>query len=263
MERSMNNTAAVEPSHIPSILALSQGGVGNPIKQRANCRNCSLRKFCLPCGLTGRDMARAEEAVYTRKPVKRGDGLYFSGDPFVSLYALRSGFFKTTLTLDDGRDQVVAFHMSGDMLGMDSIGTDTHESAAIALEDSEVCVIPYTLLQQLTRDIPQLNTQFHKVMSRELVREYGVIMLLGSMRAEERVVAFLLNLAQRFEERGYSKSTFLLRMSREEIGSYLGLQLETVSRAFSRLQECGSLSVQQRHIEILNFDGFSRALAKH
>ena len=227
---------------------------------QTTCSSCNLRELCLPCGLTGNDATRADELVNTRRRVKRGDTLYRSGDAFNSLYAVRSGFFKSTMLLEDGRDQVTGFHMPGEILGMDGIGQETHTCGAIALEDSEVCVIPYARLEELGQEVPQLARQFHKVMSREIVRDQGVMMLLGSMRAEERLAAFLMNLSKRFKARGYSSSEFHLRMTREEIGSYLGLKLETVSRIFSRFQEDGLISVQQKHIRILDIEKLKHLL---
>jgi CRP/FNR family transcriptional regulator len=164
---------------------------------------------------------------------------------------VRSGFFKTSVLLEDGRDQVTGFYMGGELIGMDGIGTEKHTCDAVALEDSEVCVIPFARLEDLSREVYALQHHFHKVMSREIVRDHGVMMLLGSMRAEERLAAFLVNLSQRFTARGYSPSEFYLRMTREEIGSYLGLKLETVSRVFSRFQDEGLVSVQQKHIRII------------
>src|SRR5690606_19556097 len=162
--------------------------------------------------------------------------------------------------LEDGRDQVTGFQMAGEILGMDGIGTEVHTCNAVALEDSEVCVIPFAQQEMLSRGIQALQHNFHKVMSRELVRDQGLMMLLGTMRAEERLAAFLLNMSQRFTSRGYSAAEFHLRMTREEIGSYLGLKLETVSRAFSRFQEEGFIAVQQKHIRILNVDGLKALL---
>ena len=247
-------TTAGQASRIAPVIPLRQTAPKAVSRVQTRCTACNLRELCLPCGLSGSDAARAEEIVYTRKRIKRGDTLYRAGDPFSSMYAIRSGFFKTTLMLDDGREQVTAFHMGGEMLGMDGIGAGTHGTSAIALEDSEVCVMPYSRLQEMAQFIPSLQTQFHKVMSREISREHGVMMLLGSMRAEERLAAFLLNLSQRFAARGYSRNDFQLRMTREEIGSYLGLKLETVSRAFSKFQEEGLLDVQQKHVKILDAD---------
>ena len=134
------------------------------------CSNCNLRDLCLPCGLTGTDAERAEELIYTRKRVKRGEAIYHAGYEFISIYAVRSGFFKTSLTLEDGREQVTGFHMAGEMIGMEGIATGLHNSSAVAMEDGEICVIPYSRLQQLTRDLHTLQAQFHKIMSREIVR---------------------------------------------------------------------------------------------
>jgi CRP/FNR family transcriptional regulator, anaerobic regulatory protein len=211
------------------------------------CGACNLREVCLPCGLPGSSEGLLDDLVYTRRRVKRGDTLYRAGNPFDTLYAVRSGFFKSATLLEDGRDQVTGFHMAGEILGMDGIGTEHHTNDVIALEDSEVCVIPYSHLEA-----PGLQKQLHKVMSRELVRDQGVMMLLGTMRAEERLATFLVTLSQRFAARGYSATEFHLRMTREEIGSYLGLSLETVSRLFSRLQDEGVVAVQQKHIRILD-----------
>jgi len=229
---------------------------------KSACSNCSLREMCLPTGLTQDEIEKLDQMVYTRKRVKRGDSVYRSEEKFGSLYAVRSGFFKTTLAMEDGRDQVTGFHMAGDMLGMDGIGSDQHACNAVALEDSEVCVIPYARLEELSRELYVLQQHFHKVMSREIVREHGVMLLLGSMRAEERLAAFLLNLSQRFTSRGYSPSEFNLRMTREEIGSYLGLKLETVSRTFSKFQEDGLIGVQQKFIRILDSVGLKSVLGR-
>jgi CRP/FNR family transcriptional regulator, anaerobic regulatory protein len=242
------------PSDIPAARAVA--------KVATRCSTCNLRELCLPCGLNGQDAERVEDIVYTRRRINRGDTLYRAGDEFASLYAVRSGFFKSTLILEDGREQVTGFHMAGEIMGMDGISSDRHTSSTVALEDSEVCVIPYSRLQELSQSLNGLQRQFHKVMSREIVREHGVMLLLGSMRAEERLAAFLLNLSQRFAARGYSASEFHLRMTRDEIGSYLGLKLETVSRAFSRLQDDGLIHVQQKHVQLMNPDALKSCLAR-
>lgn len=197
----------------------------------------------------------------TRRKIKRGQHLYRSGDSFEAIFAIRTGFFKTDVLLEDGRDHVTGFQMAGELLGMDGISTEAHSCNAIALEDSEVCLIPFAELEQLSSEVRTLQRHFHKVMSREIVRDHGVMMLLGSMRAEERLAAFLLNLSQRFAARGYSPAEFHLRMTREEIGSYLGLKLETVSRAFSHFQELGLITVQQKHIRINDLDGLKHLLS--
>ena len=190
--------------------------------------------------------------VGARRALRRGEPLFREGDAFEAVYAVRTGFFKTRVSAEDGRDQVTGFQMAGELLGLDGIGTDRHTCDALALEDSQVCVIPYAHLEEVSRQITDLQRQFHRIMSREIVREHGVMLLLGSMRAEARLAAFLLNLTQRLEARGFSPSSLVLRMTREEIGSYLGLKLETVSRCFSKFHEDGLLQVRARQIRILD-----------
>ena len=228
---------------------------------KAACSQCNLRELCLPFGLSEAEVDRLENLVSQRRKLKRGQHLYRAGDVFESIYAVKSGFFKTDVLTEDGRDQVTGFQMAGEILGMDGISTDLHTCNAVALEDSEVCLIPFAEMESLSSEIRTLQSHFHKVMSREIVRDHGVMMLLGSMRAEERLATFLLNLSQRFTARGYSPAEFHLRMTREEIGSYLGLKLETVSRAFSRFQDEGFISVQQKHIPILNTPGLKSMLS--
>ena len=218
------------------------------------CSSCNLRELCLPVGIAPDQMERLDTIVSTRRSVARGEALFRTGEAFAALYAVRSGFFKTCLASEDGRDQVTGFQMAGELLGLDGIATDHHTCSAVALEDSQVCVIPYAQLEDLSREISDLQRHFHKIMSREIVRDHGVMLLLGSMRAEERLAAFLLNLTQRLRTRGFSASSLVLRMTREEIGSYLGLKLETVSRAFSKFQDDGVLDVKQRHIQVLKVE---------
>lgn len=228
---------------------------------KAACSQCNLRELCLPFGLTEKEIAKLDKMVASRRRLKRGQHLYRAGAPFEAIYAIKTGFFKTDVLLEDGREQVTGFQMAGEILGMDGIGTEAHTCNAVALEDGEVCVIPFAQLEMLSREIQALQHNFHKVMSRELVRDQGLMMLLGTMRAEERLAAFLLNMSQRFTSRGYSAAEFHLRMTREEIGSYLGLKLETVSRTFSRFQEEGFIAVQQKHIRILDGGGLKKLLS--
>jgi len=209
----------------------------------------------MPIGLSDSDMERVDEVVATRRKVARGDNLFRNGDKFNALYAIRTGFFKTRISAEDGRDQVTGFQMAGEIIGLDGIVSDQHTCDAVALEDAEVCVMPFDRIEELSREITSLQRHVHKIMSREIVRENGVMLLLGSMRAEERLAAFLLNLVQRLHARGFSQSELVLRMTREEIGSYLGLKLETVSRTFSKFVEEGLVEVKQRHVRILNPDG--------
>jgi CRP/FNR family transcriptional regulator len=217
---------------------------------KTSCSTCSLRELCLPAGLDAGELERVDRVVNRRQAVKSGVALYRAGSKMQSVYAIRSGFVKSSVLLDDGREQVTGFHMTGDLLGLDAIGTGNHMCDATALEDSEVCEITLSALEQLSRDIPTLQRHFHRIMSREIARDYGAMLSLGSLRAEERLAAFLLNLSQRFAERGYSASEFNLRMKREEIGSYLGLKLETVSRALSQMRQDGLIEVRQKNIRI-------------
>jgi len=225
------------------------------------CSNCSLREVCLPVGLSADEMHRLDGLVSTRRSVRRGEALFRDNDVFTSIYAIRAGFFKTCATSEDGRDQVTGFLMAGDLMGFDGIGHDRHRCDAVALEDSQVCVIPYARLDDLSRDVPELHRQLNRVMSREIVREQGVMMMLTGMRADERLAAFLSNLARRLEQRGFSPSALVLRMTRREIGTYLGLKLETVSRCFTRLRDQGILEVRHRQVRILDAAALRRLVA--
>ncbi|NBU19152.1 MAG: fumarate/nitrate reduction transcriptional regulator Fnr [Betaproteobacteria bacterium] len=218
------------------------------------CSNCNLRELCMPLELNEDELKRLDELVAARRKISRGDILYRNGEDFSALYAIRTGFFKTTVAAEDGRDQVTGFQMAGEVIGLDGIVSDHHTCDAVALEDAEVCVMNFDRLEDLSREINALQRHVHKIMSREIVRENGVMLLLGSMRADERLAAFLLNLVQRLHSRGFSQSELILRMTREEIGSYLGLKLETVSRTFSKFVEEGIVEVKQRHVRILNQD---------
>jgi len=206
----------------------------------------------MPVDLSNEELDRIDQIVGARRKVKRGETLYHNGEKFTNLYAIRTGFFKTCISSEDGRDQVTGFQMAGEIIGLDGIVHDHHTCDAIALEDAEICTMPFAQIEDLSREVTSLQHHVHKIMSREIVREHGVMLLLGSMRAEERLAAFLLNLAQRLHARGFSQSELVLRMTREEIGSYLGLKLETISRTFSKFVEDGIVDVKQRHVHILD-----------
>jgi CRP/FNR family transcriptional regulator len=226
------------------------------------CSNCSLRELCMPVGLSDDEMARIDEVIASRRKVRRKAPLFRNGEKFHALYAIRTGVFKTCVTAEDGRDQVTGFQMAGEIVGLDGIVNDHHTCDAIALEDSEVCVMPFDRIAELSREVGALQHHLHRVMSREIVREHGVMLLLGTMRAEERLAAFLLNLVQRLQARGFSRSELVLRMTRQEIGSYLGLKLETVSRTFSRFAEEGMIEVHQRHVRIVDVERLRGVLSQ-
>ena len=224
------------------------------------CSTCHLKDLCLPCGLAGNEVERLDGLMFGRKRVKQGQPVYHEGDKFQFIYAVRSGTFKSSLTLRDGRQQVTGFHMAGELMGMDGLAQGKHASVAEALEDAEVCAIPYAHLTELASNNTSLQHIVGRLMSREIVREHSLMMLLGSMNAEERLAAFLLNLSQRMKARGYSASEFHLRMSRAEIGSYLVMKLETVSRTFSLFQHQGILEVDKKHVRIIDLDRLSYAV---
>ncbi len=218
---------------------------------RNSCSSCSMHQLCLPMGLGESDMQRLDQIIGRRRKVPKDSLLYRMGDPFTNLYAIRLGHFKTYQVSPSGKQQITGFQMAGELLGMDAISTDRHHCDAMALEDSEVCEIPFSRLEELFGTIPTLLHHFHRMMSREITREQNVMLLLGNMRAEQRFAAFLVNLASRYAARGYSSTTFQLRMSREEIGNYLGLTIESISRLLSRLKKQGLLRVANREIELL------------
>lgn len=222
------------------------------------CSNCKIRELCMPIGLDVEELVRVDELVARRPFVKRGSAIFRAGDKFSSLYVIRSGFLKTCTTSEDGRTQITGFQMAGEIVGLDGIATDIHTCDAIALENTEVCAIPFERLEEIAREVKALQHHVHKIMSREIVLERGVMLLLANMRAEERLAAFLLNLLQRLHARGFSTSDLVLRMSREEIGSYLGLTIETVSRTFSKFDDAGIITVNQRQIHIDNPDALKR-----
>jgi CRP/FNR family transcriptional regulator, anaerobic regulatory protein len=228
---------------------------------KALCSNCKLRESCLPRGLTREELERIDRRlVSVLRKVGRGETLFRAGDRFDAVFEIWTGFFKTVTTSRQGRDQVTGFQMRGELIGLDGIGTGRHGVDAIALEDSQVCVIPYAELENLGREVPSLQKQFIRIISREIGIDHGVMLQLGSMPADERVAAFLLNLTARLRARGFSASSVLLRMSREELGSFLGLKLETVSRTFSKFQANGLLFVRQRQIQITDPVGLEQLL---
>jgi len=244
---------------LPREDAAATAAPGAPTALKTQCSSCHLRDLCLPCGLSAADLERLDGLMFGRRRIKMGQTLYREGDRFQFIYAVRSGTFKSSLTLKDGREQVSGFHMAGELMGLDGLAHGMHASAATALEDAEICAIPYAHLTELASGSVNMQHIVSRLMSREIVREHSLMMLLGSMNAEERLAAFLLNISQRMKARGYSATEFHLRMSRAEIGSYLGMKLETVSRTFSAFQQQRMLEVDKRHIRILDLEALTRA----
>ncbi|MFS2156741.1 helix-turn-helix domain-containing protein [Pseudomonas sp. Pseusp122] len=229
----------------PSIVSLRQ-----PLKR--NCTSCGVHELCLSAGMNSGDTERLSTIVPQRLKVRKGTTLYRAGDPLRSLYAVHVGFFKTTMSSEDGREQVTGFHMGGELMGGDAISNAMHLCDAVALEDSEVCPIHFNQLEKLSRELPSLQHNLNRILSQEIVQNHEMLMLMGNLSAEERMAAFLLNLSCRMGKRGYSPTAFVLRMTREDIGSYLGLRLETICRAIAVLRDNGIVSISGRAVEILN-----------
>jgi CRP/FNR family transcriptional regulator, anaerobic regulatory protein len=230
----------------PAYLATARGVDLN------HCASCSLHKLCLPTGLAESDMERLDHIIGRRRKIQRDGSLYHMNAPFTKLYAIRVGHFKTYQVNAAGEQQITGFQMPGELLGMDAIGANRHHCGAVALEDSEVCEIPFAKLEELLAELPPLLRHFHRLMSQEITREQNAMLLLGGMRAEQRLAVFLVNLGARYAARGYSATHFQLRMMREEIGNYLGLTIESISRLLSRFKKSGLLRVSNRQIEVLD-----------
>jgi len=239
---------------------------------KAACKDCTLRELCLPLGLSEPDLSALDKVIRRRRTLRKGEQLYRLGDPLGSLYAVRTGTLKTTGLMEDGRVQITGFHLPGELLGIDAINADKHPCSAEALETSEVCEIPYPALEELAHQVPGLQHQLFRIMSREIVEDERLLMMLGRMNAEERLASCLLSFSRRHERLGVDGASFKLSMSRQDLGDYLGLALETVSRLFSRFQEEGLIEVQGRHVHLRDNhrlhaiacgDGDGRAHARH
>ncbi|WP_426194994.1 fumarate/nitrate reduction transcriptional regulator Fnr [Massilia sp. DWR3-1-1] len=219
---------------------------------KAGCAGCSMHQLCLPMGLDEGDMERLDQVIGRRRRVARDERLYQMGQPFRNLYAIRFGHFKTYHVDAAGDQQITGFQMAGELLGMEAISSERYLCDAVALEDCEVCEIPFPALEGLFGHVPNLLRHFHRMMSQEITREQNVMLLLGNMRAEQRFAVFLVNLASRYAVRGYSSTQFQLRMSREDIGNYLGLTIESISRLLARFKKQGLLAVEKRGITLID-----------
>jgi len=217
-----------------------------------SCGNCRLNAICLPLALESDDIDQLDSIIQRSKPLQKGEHLYREGDEFQSVYAVRSGTFKAYKTTDDGREQVTGFYFPGEILGMDGISNNTHASSAKALETAAICEIPFSSLEKLSSLMPSLQRHFFQLMSREITEDQQLITLLSKNSADERVAALLLSISTRNARRKLSATQFRLPMSRVDIGNYLGLTVETVSRVFSRMQKMDVLSVDNKEIEILD-----------
>ena len=240
----------------------SENKVINLSQLKVACQDCNLFQLCLPVGIDQRDLEELDRIIKRRRPVRRGEHLFQAGDPFTSIYAIRSGSIKSYAPTSDGQERVTGFHLPGELLGLGAIHAGSHPCGARALETASVCELPFSRLEELSTRIPGLQHQLLRVMSAEILHDQSLLTLLGKKGAEERLAALLISLSNRYGERGFSHHEFHLSMSRNDIANYLGLAVETVSRLFTRVQEEGLLIARRKHIRILDLPGM-RALASH
>jgi len=226
------------------------------------CAACARRETCFGGGLSDAEISQLRDAIGARRRIKRGEILWQTGDPLHALYAVRLGFLKSFIVTGDGQVQVTGFQMAGEVVGLDAIATGHHHSTVVALEDTEVCPLAFADLDRLMERVPALQRRFLRMMSDEIVREQESMALLGTMRAEQRLASFLLRLSSLYQKRGYSATEFILRMTREELGNYLGLKLETVSRLLSRLQQEGVIQVESKAVKLLDLDALRTLVAQ-
>ena len=229
--------------------------------QGFRCSGCQLHDLWFPGVSTATEPCHLAGMGFSRRRLREGQALYREGDVFKFIYAVRSGTFKSTLMLLDGREQVTGFQMAGELLGLDGVASGGQASSAVALEDAEVCSIPYARLVEIASSNVEMQLVLARLMSAEIVREHKLMAMLGTMSADERVASFLLDISRRLQARGYSPQEFHLRMTRADIGSYLGVKLETVSRSLSAFAAQGLLVVDKKHLRIVDFDGLQRMIS--
>jgi CRP/FNR family transcriptional regulator len=221
---------------------------------KISCGNCSLTELCLPHGMSDTEIEELDKIVKRLPPLQSGQHLYRAGDKGRSLFAVRSGAAKSYCITESGDEQVLGFTLPGELVGLDGLSDGYYTSSSIVLETSSVCEMSYDGLEGLCQSLPGLNRQIMRVASREITADQQMLMQLGKRTAEERLASFLLSLSSRFRQRGLSATEFNLPMSRQDIGNYLGLAIETVSRLFAHFQEQGVLRVNRKQITILELD---------
>ncbi len=214
------------------------------------CKSCNLHDLCLPLGLDMGDIDKLDEIIKRSRPLQKGEYLFNSGDSFNAIYAVRSGSIKTFSESEQGDEQITGLYLPGELMGMDAIHDGQHPCSAIALETTSLCEIPFDTLEGLSSQIPGLHHQLFRIMSKEIASDQSLLMLMAQKSAEERLAAFLVNLSSRLKQRNFSETEFNLSMSRKDIGNYLGLTIETISRTFSRFQSEGILSTQRKYVNI-------------
>ncbi|OBW90700.1 transcriptional regulator [Gallibacterium salpingitidis] len=215
-----------------------------------HCQDCSISQLCIPFTLNEHELDQLDNIIERKKPIQKSQILFKAGDELKSLYAIRSGTIKTYTISESGEEQITSFHLPGDLVGFDAIHSMHHPSFAQALETSMVCEIPFDILDDLAGKMPKLRQQIIRLMSNEILSDQEMILLLSKMNAEEKLAAFIYNLSKRYSARGFSAREFRLTMTRGDIGNYLGLTVETISRLLGRFQKTGMLSVQGKYITI-------------
>jgi len=237
-------------------------------QEKIACKMCALANLCLPKGISDDELEQLNSVIQQREPKKRGSHWFHSGEKFRSIYAVRSGCIKTYRISDSGEEQISGFYLPGDIIGLDAIESGYYSCSAKVLQTSSVCEIPFTKLEQLCEETPHLYRRFINILSREILNEQWLITILGRTTAESRVAALLCNISERFAQRGYSAFSFILGMPRSDIGNYLGLAVETVSRVFSRFHNDQLIDAKGKQIRIQDLDrlrqvaGLHRALAE-
>jgi CRP/FNR family transcriptional regulator len=219
---------------------------------KVSCKECNLRELCFPHGMSDAELSNMEAVVDQPKPLHKNDFLYRDGDNSRAIYAVRSGCVKTMTESANGDEQIVGFHLPGELLGLDGFADGVHTCNALALETSSVCELPLNQLENLCHVLPGLQRQMRRIMGKEVNSDHKLLLLLGKMTAEERLASFLLSLSSRMEERHWKDNEFNLSMPRQDIANYLGMAVETVSRLFATFQNEKIIDVDRRHITILD-----------
>jgi len=218
-------------------------------QNQSRCGQCALGKICLPVGLDSSDMGRLEDIIKTTKPYQVDDTVYEAGGQLRNVYAVKSGMFKSYIIDADGNEHIVAFHLPGELFGLDAIHAKRYISTAKAIGTSTVCAIEYESLTSLSLKLPTLQKQLMNLMSKEFSSAQA---LLAEQSADRKLAGFLLGLSTRFKQRGYSEMTFNLAMQRSDIANNLNMAPETVSRMFKRLKNEGVIELNLNEVTILD-----------
>jgi CRP/FNR family transcriptional regulator len=232
-------------------------------KLKLSCSQCNLSELCFPHGMAQDEMNRLDAVVDHHKPLHKGDYVYRKGDAATALFAVRSGSLKTIVESPNGYEQIVGFHLPGELVGLDGFRDDIHTCACVALETSSVCELPLADLEVLCQEMPSIHEQMRRIMGKEVSDDHAMLLMLGKMSADEKIASFLLSISRRMQERGWKANDFVLSMPRQDIANYLGLAVETVSRLFAHLQEKGTIDVDRRRIHITNLNRLREAVGEY